>query len=121
MIWGIKTVSVFDVWTFEHLLSGISIGALAMYINTKVFKNRFKVSNENNHMTYFDILFVSLIINNLLVPFFKLIIFFSLGSFFFKIIINRKLLNFFKSKVVTKTTKPLSFIPPPEHISILCL
>ena len=61
MIWGVKTVSVFDVWTFEHLLSGISIGALAIHINSKVFKNRFKVTNENNQMKYFDILFVLLI------------------------------------------------------------
>ena len=25
-IWGLKTVAMFDVWTFEHILSGVSVG-----------------------------------------------------------------------------------------------
>ena len=60
MIWGIKTAAIFDVWTFEHLLSGISIGALAIKINSKVFKKNFNLKDEKSNVKYFDLLFVLL-------------------------------------------------------------
>lgn len=27
LIWGLKTHAILDVWTIEHLLSGISVGS----------------------------------------------------------------------------------------------
>ena len=35
LIWGLKTNALFDVWTFEHLLSGISLGAIFLSTQTK--------------------------------------------------------------------------------------
>ncbi len=29
-LWGLKTVALFDVWSFEHVLAGLSIGAFVM-------------------------------------------------------------------------------------------
>ena len=46
MIWGLKTVAFFDIWTVEHLLSGISIGSFSMYLNKKKIKNEFKIDKE---------------------------------------------------------------------------
>ena len=43
MIWGLKTVAFFDIWTLEHLLSGISIGSFSMYLNRKKINNEFKI------------------------------------------------------------------------------
>jgi len=34
-IWGWKTVAVFDVWTIEHLLTGISVGSGVLIHNRK--------------------------------------------------------------------------------------
>ena len=58
MIWGLKTLSFFDIWSFEHLLSGISIGAFSLYINKKKL---FEISKDNQkdiNTSYFDIIFV---------------------------------------------------------------
>lgn len=35
ILWGIKTEAIFDVWTLEHLLSGISVGAGCIVYNKK--------------------------------------------------------------------------------------
>lgn len=41
-LWGLKTISFFDVWSFEHLLSGMSIGNLiVLYI-----KKHFSILNK---------------------------------------------------------------------------
>ena len=58
MIWGLKTLSFFDIWSFEHLLSGISIGAFSLYVNKRMF---IKISGNNQkeiNTSYFDIIFV---------------------------------------------------------------
>jgi len=34
-IWGLKTISIFDVWTFEHILTGISVGTGVIISNRK--------------------------------------------------------------------------------------
>ena len=60
MIWGVKTVAIFDVWTFEHLLSGLSIGALAVRCNTKIFEHKLNINSLNIKTRYFDIIFVLL-------------------------------------------------------------
>ena len=38
IIWGVKTVALFDVWTFEHILSGISVGSAVKKNNKKALK-----------------------------------------------------------------------------------
>jgi len=38
LLWGLKTVAAFDVWTFEHILSGIAVG--------KIYKKRTKKNIE---------------------------------------------------------------------------
>ena len=59
MIWGLKTVAFFDIWTVEHLLSGISIGSFSMYLNKKKIKNEFKIDSYKGF--YFDMILVLLI------------------------------------------------------------
>jgi hypothetical protein len=58
MIWGFKTEAIFDVWTFEHFLSGISIGTLAIRANLNVFKKRFNIDKDNIKTRYFDVVLV---------------------------------------------------------------
>lgn len=38
MLWGLKTVATFDVWAFEHMLSGLSVGTAAKIFSKKTFK-----------------------------------------------------------------------------------
>ena len=61
MIWGLKTAAIFDVWTFEHLLSGLSIGALAIRSNMKIFKNKLNLDGRDINTRYFDLIFVLLV------------------------------------------------------------
>ena len=60
MIWGIKTIAIFDVWTFEHFLSGLSIGALAVSCNMKIFKSKLDLDSRDIKTRYFDLIFVLL-------------------------------------------------------------
>ena len=60
MIWGLKTVSIIDVWTIEHFLSGISIGAVAVRCNMKIFKNKLDLDSRDIKTRYFDLIFVLL-------------------------------------------------------------
>lgn len=34
-LWGLKTVAMFDVWSFEHVLSGVSVGSLIKNDNAR--------------------------------------------------------------------------------------
>lgn len=36
MIWGLKTEAAFDVWSIEHLVMGVSVGWLSMWIASKL-------------------------------------------------------------------------------------
>ena len=60
MIWGLKTVAIFDVWSFEHLLSGLSIGALAVRSNMAIIKNKLDLNSWDIKTRYFDLIFVLL-------------------------------------------------------------
>src|SRR3989344_5821068 len=59
-IWGLKTVAMFDVWTFEHILSGLSIGYLIKKGNQKHLKNISLVKFFESHPSVirFDIITV---------------------------------------------------------------
>ncbi len=61
IIWGLKTVAIFDVWTFEHLLSGLSIGSFVATQNAKVFQNQLSSSNQLITTKYFDLIGVLLL------------------------------------------------------------
>ena len=36
MMWGLKTEAAFDVWSIEHLVMGVSVGWLSMWIAEKL-------------------------------------------------------------------------------------
>ena len=50
---GTKTHSMFDIWSIEHFISGISIGSFAIYFSNKKFKNI-----EKKLLKYFEITFI---------------------------------------------------------------
>lgn len=41
-LWGVKTVAIFDVWSFEHILSGLSVGDTVKRHTRKHLNNIFK-------------------------------------------------------------------------------
>jgi len=65
IIWGLKTVAMFDVWTFEHLLTGLSVGNFMKKKNEKSVKKLNKNVNYLNKtvikLTLIGILFVAYI------------------------------------------------------------
>lgn len=48
MIFGLKTVALFDVWSIEHILSGISIGQVARAHNKRHF-SKLHPGIDHNH------------------------------------------------------------------------
>ena len=56
-LWGLKTVAAFDVWSFEHILSGLSIGHTVKKHNinhiTKIYP---KADHSHKSVIRFDIL-----------------------------------------------------------------
>ncbi|MFA4887828.1 MAG: hypothetical protein WC595_06475 [Candidatus Nanoarchaeia archaeon] len=58
-IWGLKTTALFDVWSIEHILSGVSIGHAARNHNKKHF-SILHSNIDHNHKTVvrFDIIAV---------------------------------------------------------------
>lgn len=49
-LWGLKTVAWFDVWSFEHILAGISFGAMVHLFHSG------RISQKDHH--YICIIFV---------------------------------------------------------------
>lgn len=48
MIWGVKSLACFDVWSFEHFFSGVSLGATFL-----VYMERYlKVDPNNRYHTH---------------------------------------------------------------------
>lgn len=45
MIWGLKTEAAFDVWSIEHLVMGVSVGWLSMYLTTRIIGDE-KISDK---------------------------------------------------------------------------
>ena len=45
MIWGLKTEAAFDVWSVEHLVMGVSVGWLSMYLTTQIIDDE-KISDK---------------------------------------------------------------------------
>lgn len=61
MIWGLKTVAFIDIWTFEHFLSGISIGMVIMSIHSRYLYSQLKIATETRKTSYMDIVAVLLL------------------------------------------------------------
>ncbi len=61
LFFGWKTVAIFDVWTFEHILSGLSIGSLVALQNNKVFDSKLGLSSAQVVTKYFDLVGVLLL------------------------------------------------------------
>lgn len=55
ILWGLKTHAIFDVWTIEHLLSGVSVGSAVKKKNHKVFQKLLKLIDHNYHSWWFDV------------------------------------------------------------------
>jgi hypothetical protein len=55
IIWGLKTTAIFDVWTIEHLFSGISIGCAVRIRHHKEFK-KFVGEDHKCHSWHFDMM-----------------------------------------------------------------
>lgn len=55
IIWGLKIHAIFDVWTIEHLLSGISVGSAIRKKNHNVLKKNLGLKNHDYHSWYFAI------------------------------------------------------------------
>lgn len=58
MLWGEKTHALFDVWSIEHFLSGISIGYLVMTQNFKTFQKKIGFDATQIQTRYFDVMWV---------------------------------------------------------------
>ncbi len=54
VLWGIKTHAIFDVWSIEHVLSGISVGCAVRKRHHNVFK-RFFGEGHTCHSWHFDL------------------------------------------------------------------
>jgi hypothetical protein len=55
IIWGLKTHAILDVWTIEHLLSGISVGSAVKKKNHKTLQKILNLIEHNHHSWWFDI------------------------------------------------------------------
>src|SRR3989338_2792728 len=57
-LWGLKTVAMFDVWTIEHLFSGLSVGNLVKKNIRKHVKNISLIKKFESHTSVirFDII-----------------------------------------------------------------
>ena len=55
IIWGVKTTAMMDVWTIEHVLSGISVGAFVIGQNTAILAHELKFESSRI-MRHFDVL-----------------------------------------------------------------
>jgi hypothetical protein len=56
IIWGVKTVAMMDVWTIEHLLSGLSVGHAVRKNNHKVFKKKLGLEKHHILTRHFDVM-----------------------------------------------------------------
>lgn len=61
ILWGLKTIALFDVWTFEHILSGVSVGNLVKKKHKKSLLPHILQAKQPAILQYADILLVLLI------------------------------------------------------------
>lgn len=57
LIWGPKTISLFDVWSIEHFLTGVSVGALVDFFHTK--RTQHNTTQEHRYLCIIFVLFLA--------------------------------------------------------------
>ena len=55
-LWGLKTVALFDVWTIEHILSGLSVGSLVKEKNREELGRLLKKRSHRVVSLRFDLI-----------------------------------------------------------------
>lgn len=60
-LWGLKTEAAVDVWTIEHLLSGMSIGSFVAVQNQTVFRSQLELDSKHPIIRHFDLVAVLLL------------------------------------------------------------
>jgi len=58
LFFGLKTVGWFDVWSFSHILSGVSSGAAVRQWNEKRFACQSGINTQERHLLSSDLLTV---------------------------------------------------------------
>ncbi|MDE0419873.1 MAG: hypothetical protein OXK76_03160 [Gammaproteobacteria bacterium] len=54
VVWGLKTTSLFDVWSFEHFMAGISVGGIVVLVNRRAM-SQLPMSPGSHRHAWFDI------------------------------------------------------------------
>ena len=57
-LWWVKTEAMMDAWSFEHILSWISVGFLIMSSNYKIFEKKIWFDSTKINTRYFDLVWV---------------------------------------------------------------
>jgi hypothetical protein len=57
-IWGLKTSSLMDVWTIDHVLTGMSVGYLSLQFNRKIQAKYSVTVGNSSFFTIIDIVLV---------------------------------------------------------------
>jgi len=55
ILFGLKTGAIFDIWSIEHLFSGVSIGSAVKKKNHQVIQKILNVDDHNHHSWWFAI------------------------------------------------------------------
>ena len=55
---GAKDRSLFDVWSIEHLLSGLSVGNIVMSLHRHLYTRYFGLERSKIRTSYFDVISV---------------------------------------------------------------
>lgn len=62
ILWGLKTTAMFDVWSFEHIFSGISTGHSVKKENRRHLKKHYpNIKFNNKTIIRIDLIFVLLL------------------------------------------------------------
>lgn len=56
LLWGLKTTALLDVWSIEHVVSGISISHLVIKKHQSVFSKKLITHKDGKPTAHFDIL-----------------------------------------------------------------
>ena len=57
-VWGLKTSSLMDVWTIDHVLTGMSVGCFSLFFNKKIQAKYSVVVGDRSFCTIIDIVMV---------------------------------------------------------------
>lgn len=58
LIWGAKTSALFDIWSLEHIIAGVSVGAAVIKTNVRAIKQIEELEHQAVKLLHFDISFV---------------------------------------------------------------